>query len=100
MTEDPNWEFSKFFDDLRKSASIKTGAIMFGEAQVAYYDVLKRNMSEEEAYNMLAHTTEAMIRGVAMAAGPVASALLSATALFEALGIKQQTTDKEVPGGS
>ena len=99
MTEgDPNWEFSKFFDDLRKSASIKTGAVMFGEAQGIYYDTLKQHMTEEEAYNMLAHTTESLIRGISAAAGPVISAFLSAEALMRHLGLHEPETDKEVPG--
>src|SRR3954451_13582846 len=56
-------DFGKFFEDLRKSASVKAGAIMFGEAQSAFFDVLKQHMSEEEAFNMLAHTTECIIKG-------------------------------------
>ena len=100
MTEgsEPNWEFAKFFEDLRKSASIKAGAVMFGEAQAAYYDTLKQHMSDEEAYNMLAHTTESLIRGISGAAGPVVSAVLSATALMDYLGVRPPMTDKEVPG--
>jgi hypothetical protein len=97
-TNDPNWEFAKFFEDLRKSASIKAGAAMFGEAQSIYYETLKEHMSEEEAYNMLAHTTESLIRGIATAAGPVVSAFLSASTLMEYLGVKPDRTEKEVPG--
>jgi len=97
---EPNWEFAKFFEDLRKSASIKAGAVMFGEAQSAYYDTLKAHMSEEEAYNMLAHTTESLIRGISAAAGPVLSAFLSASTLMEYLGVSKTASDKEVPGKS
>lgn len=93
---EPDW--MKFFSDLRKNASIKAGAIMFGEAQVAYYDVLKQHMPEEVAFNMLAHTTECLIRGVAEATGPLAEALLKATVVWERMGVTQ--TDKEVPGGN
>ena len=91
----------KFFADMRKSASIKMGAVMFGEAQIAYYDVLKAHMSEEEAFNMLAHTTECIIKGIASATGPLAEALLRASILWEKMGlIPTPTTDKEVPGGN
>ena len=96
-TSEPNWEFGKFFDDLRKSASIKAGAVMFGEAQAIYYETLKEHMPEEMAYNMLAHTTESIIRGISSAAGPLANALLSAEALMRYLGVNKDT-DKEVPG--
>ena len=91
---DPNWEFAKFFEDLRKNASIKTGAVMFGEAQSAYYDTLKQHMSDEEAYNMLAHTTECIIKGIAMSAGPVTEVILRMSYLFG-----KSETGKEVPGG-
>ena len=98
-SNEPNWEFAKFFEDMRKNASIKAGAIMFGEAQAAYYETLKEHMTEDEAYNMLAHTTESLIRGISGAAGPVVQAILSATALMEYLGVRPMQTDKEVPGG-
>lgn len=98
--EDPFEGFDprQFFETLRKSASVKMGAIVFGEAQAAYYDVLKQHMGEEEAFNMLAHTTECIIKGVATAAGPMTAALLQATVVWEKLGGMAQTTDKEVPG--
>jgi hypothetical protein len=88
----------QFFETLRKSASVKMGAIVFGEAQVAYYEVLKQHMGDEEAFNMLAHTTEVIIKAIGNAAGPVAAAFLQASYLWERLGT--QTTEKEVPGGS
>ena len=88
----------KFFEELRKSASIKMGAMMFGEAQMAYYDVLKGHMPEEQAYNMLAHTTESVVKGVASAAGPVIAALLQGVVIWERLGMMPQS-DKEMPGG-
>jgi len=103
MTEEssePNWEFAKFFEDMRKSASIKAGAVMFGEAQAAYYDTLKEHMTEEEAYNMLAHTTECLLRSTASAVGPLANAILSAEALMRFMGVNGPETDKEVPGSS
>jgi hypothetical protein len=99
-SNEPNWEFAKFFEDMRKSASIKVGAVMFGEAQGIYYDTLKQHMTDEEAYNMLAHTTESLIRGISGAAGPVLQAFLSASTLMEYLGVRPQPqSDKEVPGG-
>lgn len=104
MTDDPSDPFEgfdprKFFEDIRKSASIKMGAVMFGEAQVAYYDTLKGHMSEEQAYNMLAHTTECIIKGTASVVGPLAEVLLKATVLWERFG-SPDTTEKEVPGGN
>jgi len=99
MGDEDEMDFGKFFADLRKSASIKAGAVMFGEAQIAYYDTLKQHMSDEEAYNMLAHTTECLMRSIASAAGPVASAFLSAQMLWEHLGLnKPEAADKQVPG--
>lgn len=98
MTDEEGFDPRKFFEELRKSASIKVGAVMFGEAQIAYYDTLKRNMSEEMAYNMLAHTTEQIIKGIATAAGPMTAALLQGAAVWEKFGLMQ--TEKEVPGGS
>ena len=68
---------------LRKSASVKAGAIMFGQVQVAYYDTLKESMPEEQAYNLLAHTTTQIIRGGFSAVGPVAEVLLKAAAMME-----------------
>lgn len=104
MTDDPSDPFegfnpSKFFEELRRNASVKMGAVIFGEAQMAYYDVLKGHMEEEAAFNMLAHTTEVVVKGMASAAGPLAQALLSAAALWEKLGMVGQQTEKEVPGG-
>jgi hypothetical protein len=84
---------------LRKSASVKAGAIMFGQAQVAYYDTLKQSMSEEEAFNLLAHTTEQVVRGVFSAVGPVCEVLLKAAAMAEFFeNMKPPTSDKQVPG--
>jgi len=101
MTDDDPFEGfdpRQFFETLRKSASVKMGAIVFGEAQVAYYEVLKQHMGEEEAFNMLAHTTECVIKGIASMAGPLAEVLLKATVLWERVG-PDQTAEKEVPGG-
>jgi hypothetical protein len=105
MTDEPSDPFEgfdphKFFTELRKNASVKMGAVIFGEAQMAYYDVLKGHMSEEEAFNMLAHTTEVVVKSIASAAGPLASAILQAAALWEKLGMVGQTSEKEVPGGN
>jgi hypothetical protein len=90
----------QFFETLRKSASVKMGAVVFGEAQMAYYEVLKQHMEEEHAWNMLAHTTESIIKGIAGAAGPVVSALMQASFLWEMLGAEVQSEkgEKEVPG--
>jgi len=68
---DEEFDIQSFIDKLRQSASIKAGAVIFGEAQVAYYNVLKEHMEEELAFNMLAHTTEIVIKALASAAGPV-----------------------------
>ena len=87
----------ELFNKLRKSASVKTGAILFGQAQVAYYDVLKESMSEEMAYNMLAHTTECVFKTVSEMAGPVTAALLQAAYIVDRF--EKFTTDKEMPGG-
>jgi len=96
MTEEEQpFDFAKFFNDLRKSASVQAGAVMFGQAQVAYYDTLKEHMSEEMAYNLLAHTTEAILKSIATAAGPLAEVMLKMSVLF---GKEEPTTDKEVPG--
>jgi hypothetical protein len=91
----------KFFDMLRKSASVKAGAMMFGEAQVAYYDVLKQHMSDDEAYSLLAHTTEVIMRSLASTAAPLAEVMLKAASVIQMY--KDQfgdtgTGDKEVPG--
>lgn len=51
-----------FFEMLRKQASIKVGAVMFGEAQTAYYNTIRKDMGDEAAYNLLAHTTGEIIR--------------------------------------
>ena len=96
---EPNWEFAKFFADMRKSASIKAGAVMFGEAQGVYYDTLKEHMDEDAAFNMLAHTTEVLLRSIAAGAGPVVEAVLQASFLWEKFGMGQEP-EKEVPGSS
>lgn len=89
----------EFFSQLRKAAWVKTGAIMFGQAQVAYYDTLKESMSDEEAYNLLAHTTECLVRGVAAAAGPVSEVIVKAAAMSEYFdSLRPPTSDKQVPG--
>lgn len=89
----------EFFSAIRKSASVKTGAIMFGQAQIAYYDTLKQGMSEEEAYNLLAHSTECLVRGVFSAVGPVSEVLLKAAAMMEYFeALKPAQSDKQVPG--
>ena len=100
MTEDEEFggvDFQEFLNNLRKSASVKAGAVIFGEAQVAYYDTLKAHMSDEDAFNLTAHTTECIIRGGAEAVGPVVSAVLQASFLWERFGPQ---SDKEVPGGN
>jgi hypothetical protein len=77
MTDEPEGfedMMGKLLEELRKSASIKAGAVLFGQAQIAYYDTLKESMGEELAYNMLAHTTEKLLLGIATAAGPLAEA--------------------------
>jgi hypothetical protein len=90
---------SEFFAMLRKSASVKAGAIMFGQAQIAYYDVLKENMTEEQAFSLLAHTTEQVVRGVFNAVGPVCEVLLKAAAMAEMIGKWEgdKPGDKKVP---
>lgn len=89
----------EFFEAIRRSASVRTGAIMFGQAQTAYYDTLKQTMSEEEAYSLLAHTTENIIRGVFSAVGPVCEVLLKAAAMMEYFeALKPPPSDKQVPG--
>ena len=98
MSDEYEFDPREFLNNLRKSASVKTGAIMFGEAQVAYYDTLKQHMSDEDAYNLLAHTTEVLLRAIAEAIGPVTAALLQANYMWERLG-RPMPTDKEVPGG-
>lgn len=87
----------EFFEQLRRSASVKAGAVIFGQAQVTYYETLKQSMPEERAYSLLAHTTECIFRAAAEAAGPLANAILQASFVWERLP-KQQQTDKEVPG--
>ena len=88
---------SDFFKAIRQSASVKAGAIMFGQAQIAYYDTLKEHMTEEQAYNMLAHTTEQVVRGLFSAVAPVSEVLLKMAALYEMLP-KPPESDKKVPG--
>lgn len=85
-----------FFEMIRKSASVKAGAIMFGQAQIAYYNTLKEGMSEEDAYNMLAHTTEQVVRGVFNCVGPLAEVAIKAAAIAEMFN--KPTSDKQVPG--
>ena len=94
--EDFEFDPRQFFESLRKSASVKTGAVLFGEAQIAYYETLKQRMPEEQAYNLLAHTTEVILRSVAEAVGPLANALLQASFVWEKM--KSASSDKEVPG--
>lgn len=90
---------SEFFKMIRQSASVKAGAIMFGQAQVAYYETLKESMSEEEAFNMLAHTTEALLKSIAAMVGPVSEVLLKAAAMSEYFDmLKPKDSGKEVPG--
>ena len=89
---------AEFFAQIRKSASVKAGAIMFGQAQIAYYDTLKEQMTDEEAFNLLAHTTEVLVRSLLAAAAPTLKVLLEAAALWEALGLKEPMGGKEVPG--
>jgi hypothetical protein len=97
--EDLGFNPREFFEAIRKSASVKTGAIMFGQAQVAYYDTLKQSMTDEEAYNLLAHTTSAIIHGIFSAVGPVSDVLLKAAAMSEYFAmLKPPTSDKQVPG--
>jgi hypothetical protein len=93
MPDEHEFDPLKFFEELRKAASIKVGATMFGEAQIAYYNTLKEHMDEDHAYNMLAHTTEQVIKGAAMAIGPVISAFL-----YASRHVDIPTTDKQVPG--
>ena len=91
---------SEFFQQIRRSASVKAGAIIFGQAQTAYYNTLKEGgMSDEEALTMTAHTTEYLIRGIASAIGPVSDVLLKAAAMSEYFDmLKPKGTGKEVPG--
>jgi hypothetical protein len=96
--EEMGFDPRQFFETLRKSASVKMGAIVFGEAQVAYYEVLKQHMSEEQAFNMLAHTTEHIIRGIASAAGPVCEAFFKGAVVWERFMADVPKSDKEVPG--
>lgn len=88
----------KFFETLRRTASVRAGAVVFGEAQMAYYDTLKQHMSEDQAYNMLAHSTEAILKAVSNAAGPVTQSLLQGAAIWQKL--EGQYSDKTVPGGN
>jgi len=102
MDEESSFNPGDFFKAIRQSASVKAGAIMFGQAQIAYYDTLKESgMSEEDAFNLLAHTTEQVVKGVFSAVGPLADVLLRGVAMFEyfeSIGLKTKPTDKEVPG--
>jgi hypothetical protein len=86
-----------FFEQIRKSASVKAGAIIFGQAQVAYYETLKQSsLSEEQAFNLLAHTTETIIKSIAAAAGPVCEALLAAAAMYRDI-VAAEEDKKEMP---
>lgn len=106
MPDEEGFNPSKFFETLRKSASVKAGAIMFGQAQIAYYDTLKEHMSEEQAFNLLAHTTETLVKNLLAAAPGVLEVLLKAAATWEAFQTaiadreKLFGTDKEVPGSA
>lgn len=92
----------QFFEMLRKSAWTKTGAILFGQAQGAYYNSLKESgLSEEQAYNMLAHTTEQIIKGIAGALPRMTDVAIRAAAMLDLMGQfqpKDQSSDKQVPG--
>jgi hypothetical protein len=90
---------SDFFKQIRRSASVKAGAIVFGQAQTAYYNTLKESMSDEEAFQLLAITTESAIRGMFGAIGPVSEVLLKAAAMSEYFDmLKPKDSGKEVPG--
>jgi hypothetical protein len=90
---------SDFFKQIRRSASVKAGAIVFGQAQTAYYDTLKERMSDEEAFQLLAITTESAIRGLFSAVGPVSEVLLKAVAMSEYFDmLKPKDAGKQVPG--
>jgi len=96
---DEEFNPSDFFKAIRQSASVKAGAIMFGQAQIAYYDTLKQSMSPEEAFSLLASTTEAIVRGVFSTVGPLSEVLLKAAAMSEYFDmLKPPGSDKEVPG--
>jgi hypothetical protein len=96
---DEEFNPSDFFKAIRQSASVKAGAIMFGQAQIAYYDTLKQSMSPEDAFNLLAHTTEHVVRGVFGAVGPICEVLLKAAAMSEYFDmLKPPGSDKQVPG--
>ena len=94
--EESSFDWQRLFNDFRRSASVKAGAAIFGEAQIAYYEVLKQHMDEEHAFNLLAHTTECIFKTIAEAAAPMSAVMLQGAAMWE----QQTTTDKEVPGGS
>ena len=87
---------AEFFEQIRKAASVKAGAIMFGEAQTAYYRTLKENMTDEEAYSLLALTTETVIRSIAGIIPPLAEVVVKAVTLAEMFN--KPTGDKQVPG--
>lgn len=100
ITGEPDEGFNPaaFFDMLRKSASVKAGAVMFGEAQVAYYNsLIAGGMDEKLAYNTLADTTGKMITGIVRAAPPIMSILVSSWERADARrdAIKDE---KQVPG--
>lgn len=84
------------FEDLRKNATIQAGAVMFGQAQVLYYDVLKQNMSEEQAYDMLAHTTGELLKAIANAAGPISAAVLGSAVAQNQM--EKEANDKKKAG--
>src|SRR4051794_13472261 len=95
--EDTGFEemMGKFLADLRKSASIQAGAVLFGQAQVAYYEVLKEGMGEEAAFGMLAHTTEKLFGALAHAAGPIVEAMTNASLTQDRLKREDNATDSD-----
>jgi hypothetical protein len=96
---DEDFNPTDFFKAIRQSASVKAGAIMFGQAQIAYYDTLKESMTEQEAFTLLATTTEAVVRGVFSTVGPLSEVLLKAATMMEYFeSLKPPTSDKQVPG--
>ena len=99
--EEGGIDFGKFFDQLRKSASVKAGAIMFGQAQVAYYDSLKQGgLDEEAAFNMVAHVSECIIKATPGFLKVMLEAALAWDTLTKAIADREALfgkSDKEVP---
>jgi hypothetical protein len=90
---------SEFFQQIKRSASIKAGAILFGQAQTAYWKALKEGgMDDEAAYALTAHTTEYLIQGIASAVGPVSEVMLKLAAMSEYFDTIKPKSDKQVPG--